>query len=58
MVLVERKYSALKTIKGPRGFEETRGVQANMYAIEVLPPLTEKELKELAIEQAAGKYVE
>lgn len=56
--LVERKYSALKTIKGPRGFEETRGVQANMYAIEVLPPLTEKELKELAIEQAAGKYVE
>lgn len=55
--LLDRKYSALKTIKGPRG-EETRGVQANAYAIEVLPPLTEQELKELAIEQAAGKYVE
>ena len=52
--LKNRRFSQVKTRKGPNGqlFPETKLVPE--YAIEVLPPLTRKELDDLKAQQAAA----
>lgn len=55
--LRDRKYASIKTIKGPKG-DTQQSVQANCYAIEVLPPLTPQELEELKAQQAAAKSID
>lgn len=55
--LRERKYSSIKTTKGPKGPVQTT-IQANAYAIEVLPQLTPEELEDLRMQQAASKSID
>lgn len=55
--LKERKYSAIKVTKGPKGPVQT-SIQANAYAIEVLPQLTPEELEDLRLQQAASKSID
>ncbi len=55
--LRDRKYASIKTIKGPKG-DTQQSVQANMYSIEVLPPLTPQELEDLKLQQAASKSID
>lgn len=57
-VLKARKYQAFKTTRDERGNTRRVGYLANEFSIEVLPPLTEKELKELARKQAMVNGVE
>lgn len=54
--LKDRKYGAIKTVKGPKG-DVNQTILAPCYNIEVLAPLTEKELQDLAVQQAASKSV-
>lgn len=57
--LRERKCQVFRTIKGTNGQPDRRESQLiNEFAIEVLPPLTEKELTELARRQAIAKAVD
>lgn len=51
-VLREREFQMFYQTKDERGNKVTRGKQAREFAIEVLPPLTEEEIKELAQRQA------
>lgn len=55
--LRDRKYASIKTIKGPKG-DTQQSVQANAYAIEVLPNLTPAELEDLKNQQAAAKSID
>lgn len=45
------------TVKGPRGEKTRQGKLIKAFAIEILPPLTEDELQELAQRQAMAKSV-
>lgn len=51
--LVNRKYQYFKEVKHNNGTKTHKAEQANEFAIQVLPPLTEKELKDLSTAQAA-----
>lgn len=53
-MLVEKQFLQIKTIKKPNGGTENRQIMARKFAIEVLPPLTEQELHELKVAQAAA----
>lgn len=57
--LRDRKYQTFFNEKDEHGRTHRRGKLVNAYAIEVLPPLTKQELKELEQRQAmaAGKVV-
>jgi hypothetical protein len=49
----ERKYSSFTTVRGPRGEKIRKAKLVPEFSIEVLPHLTNEELKELARRQAA-----
>lgn len=51
--LKTRKYQFFKPVKHPNGETTQESVLVNEFAIEVLPPLTEEELKDLSKAQAA-----
>lgn len=55
--LRDRKYSSIKTIKGPKG-DTQQNIQANAYSIQVLPQLTAQELADLKAKQAAAKSID
>ena len=54
-VIKERKFTSFQKVKGPRGEEIRKGKLVPEFSVEVLPPLTDKELKELARRQAISK---
>lgn len=56
--LKERKCQIFQTVKDSRGNKMRKGKLINEFSIEVLPPLTEKELKELARKQAMAQSVD
>jgi hypothetical protein len=53
-----RKCTVFHTVKGPRGDKIRKGRLVNEFAIEVLPALTEAELKELARKQAMAGSID
>lgn len=57
-MLKERKCQVFHAKKDNRGREEKVGKLINEFAIEVLPPLTQRELDELAKRQAATRSIE
>ena len=57
-VLKNRECQVFYTVTGPRGNKFRKGKLIKEFAIEVLPPLTEEELKDLAQRQAMAKSVE
>lgn len=50
--LKEKKYQTFVTETDHRGREVRRGIQQNEFAVEILPPLTAEEFKELKRRQA------
>lgn len=54
-MLVERQCQVFVTVRDPRGNTHRKGKLIKEFAVEVLPPLTEKELAELARRQAMSK---
>lgn len=50
--LKERECQIFQTVRGPRGEKIRKGKMIKEFAIEVLPPLTPQELKDLAQRQA------
>ena len=54
-VLKDRECQVFSTVTGPRGNKFRKGKLIKEFAIEVLPPLTQKELDELARRQAMAK---
>lgn len=52
--LKERKFINITTRKGKNGLPDTRATEAREFSIEVLPPLTEAELAQLAQAQIAA----
>ena len=56
--LKERKCQIFQTVKDSRGNKMRKGKLINEFSIEVLPPLTEAELKELARKQAMANSVD
>ena len=54
----ERKYSHFVTVKGPRGEKIRKGKLVNEFNIEVLPPLTPAEIKDLAQKQAMSGSID
>ena len=57
-VLKSRECQVFHTVTGPRGNKFRKGKLIKEFAIEVLPPLTEEELKDLAQRQAMSKSVD
>lgn len=57
-MLKERKYQAINTYKDDKGRDAYSTEYVPEFSIEVLPQLTEKELKELAKEQQAGNRID
>ena len=57
-VLKGRECQVFSTVTGPRGNKFRKGKLIKEFAIEVLPPLTEDELKDLAQRQAMAKSVD
>ena len=57
-VLKGRECQVFHTVTGPRGNKFRKGKLIKEFAIEVLPPLTEDELKDLAQRQAMAKSVD
>lgn len=55
--LREAKYGAIKTTK-VNGRDNHITVMANVYNIEILPPLSEEELEALRLQQAASKSID
>jgi hypothetical protein len=53
--LARRKCQVFTTVRNPKGGSYRQGKLIKEFAIEVLPPLTEKELTELARRQAMAK---
>lgn len=53
-----RKCQTFVTVPGPRGAKVRKGKLISEFAVEVLPPLTEEELKDLAQQQAMSGSVE
>ena len=56
--LVDRKCQVFVTEKAKNGVSVRRGKQINEFSIEVLPPLTEEELQELAQRQAMSQAID
>lgn len=56
--LVERQCQIFQTVKDSRGNNMRKGKLIREFAIEVLPPLTENELQELARRQALGRHID
>jgi len=56
--LKEKECQIFVTVKGPTGEKIRQGKQIKEFAIEDLPPLTKKELEELARKQAMGNTVD
>jgi len=56
-MLKRRKYQRVTTVKNPDGTERVVQSMTPEYTINVLPPLTQAELNELAIRQAAAERV-
>ena len=56
--LVERQCQVFVTIKDSRGNALRRGKLIKEFSIEILPPLTEQELQELARQQAMRRSVD
>lgn len=54
----ERKCSVFQMTKGPRGEKIAKAKQIPAYSIEVLPPLSRQELKELAQRQAMAGSID
>jgi len=54
----ERKCQVFHTVKGPRGNKIRKGKLINELSIEVLPPLTGKEMNELARKQAMANNLD
>lgn len=54
-VLKEREFQHFHIVRDDRGNKVTQGKQVKEFAIEILPALTEEELKELARKQAVRK---
>lgn len=50
--LIERQCQVFYTAKGPRGNKVRKGKLIKEFSIQVLPPLTRAEIKELAIKQS------
>ena len=57
-VLKSRECQVFYTVTGPQGNKFRKGKLIKEFAIEVLPPLTEEELKDLAQRQAMSKSVD
>ena len=57
-VLKGRECQVFSTVTGPRGNKFRKGKLIKEFAIEVLPPLTEDELKDLAQRQAVAKSID
>ena len=57
-VLKDRECQVFHTVTGPRGNKFRKGKLIKEFAIEVLPPLSEDELKDLAQRQAMAKSVD
>lgn len=57
-VLQERQCQIFETVPGPRGGKVRKGKLIKEFAIEVLPGLNDKELKDLANQQAMSKSLE
>ena len=57
-VLKDRECQVFYTVTGPRGNKFRKGKLIKEFAIEVLPPLSEDELKDLAQRQAMAKSVD
>ena len=57
-VLKNRECQVFYTVTGPRGNKFRKGKLIKEFAIEVLPPLSEDELKDLAQRQAMAKSVD
>lgn len=56
--LLQRKCQVFYTVRDSRGNQTRKGKMIKEFAIEVLPPLTEEELKELARRQAMSKAID
>jgi len=56
--LQERKCQVFYTVKGPRGEKVRKGKLISEFAIEIMPPLTTQELKELAQRQAMANNID
>ena len=56
--LKERKCQVFTTVRGPRGEKIRKGKLIPEFAIEVLPPLTEEERKDLAQRQAMANSID
>lgn len=54
----ERMCSSFITVKGPRGNKLTKAIQIKEFGVEVLDPLTQAELKQLADQQAVSGSIE
>lgn len=57
-VLVDRQCQIFITVKDSRGNQVRRGKLIKEFSIEILPPLTETELQELARQQAMRRSVD
>jgi len=53
-----RKCQVFKTVNGPRGEKIRKGTLIPEFSVDVLPPLTEKELADLAKRQAMAGGIE
>lgn len=56
-VLKRRKYQKIRSVKQPNGIEVVQTTRVPEYTINILPPLTAEELKELAVTQAAANRI-
>lgn len=56
--LVEKKFQSFYTITGPRGEKIRKGKMVKEFNIEVLPPLTKQELKDLEVQQAMNHSID
>lgn len=56
--MLDRQYTSYRTVKGPRGEKIRKGKLVPEFNIEVLDPLTPKELHELGQRQAASQAID
>lgn len=54
-MLRDRKFCHVRVTKGPNGQEQVKVSDEREFSIEVLPPLTQKDLDRLAVKQAAAE---
>lgn len=57
-MMKEREFTNIRTIKDSKGRIRNEVSNAKEFALEILPPLTEAELKQLAAQQAAAMGME